>query len=105
MLLLAMDNVEIFENEITDNNTAGLQIISYILTGNPINDPKYDPYPEHAYIHDNHLSGGGKHPGGRYGKMLAGLLGDPFPEIFYDGVLNPKHVKDGKLPRRIRHPL
>src|SRR5580698_3780211 len=98
MLLLAMDNVEIFENEITDNNTAGLQIISYILTGNPINDPKYDPYPEHAYIHDNHISGGGKHPGGRYGKMLAGLLGDPFPEIFYDGVLNPKHVKDGKLP-------
>jgi parallel beta-helix repeat protein len=98
MLLLAMDNVEIFENEITDNNTAGLQIISYILTGNPINDPKYDPYPEHAYIHDNHISGGGKHPGGRYGKMLAGLLGNPFPEIFYDGVLNPKHVKDGKLP-------
>ena len=98
MLLLAMDNVEIFENEITDNNTAGLQVISYILTGNPINDPKYDPYPEHAYIHDNHISGGGKHPGGRYGKMLAGLLGKPFPEIFYDGVLNPKHVKDGKLP-------
>jgi parallel beta-helix repeat protein len=98
MLLLAMDNVEIFENEVTDNNTAGMQVISYILTGNPINDPKYDPYPEHAYIHDNHFSGGGKKPGGRYGKMLAGLLGTPFPEIFYDGVLNPKHAKNGKLP-------
>ena len=93
MLLLAMDNVEIFDNQITDNNTAGLQIISYILTGNPINDPHYDPYPEHAYIHDNHISGGGKNPGGRYGKMLRRLLGKPFPEIFYDGVLNPKHLK------------
>ena len=38
MLLLAMDNVEIFENQITDNQTCGLQVISYILTGNPIND-------------------------------------------------------------------
>jgi parallel beta-helix repeat protein len=98
MLLLAMDNVEIFENEITDNNTAGLQIISYLLTGNPINDPHYDPYPEHAYIHDNHISGGGKHPGGRYGKALAGILGKPFPEIFYDGAHDPKKLKDGKLP-------
>ncbi len=98
MLLLAMDNVEIFDNEITDNNTAGLQIISYLLTGNPINDPHYDPYPEHAYIHDNHISGGGKHPGGRYGKALAGILGKPFPEIFYDGAHDPKKLKDGKLP-------
>jgi parallel beta-helix repeat protein len=98
VLLLAMDNVEIFENEITDNQTCGLQVISYILTGNPINDKQYDPYPEHAYIHDNHISGGGKHPGGRYGKMLAEILGKPFPEIFYDGVVNPKRLVDGKLP-------
>lgn len=98
VLLLAMDNVEIFENEITDSNTCGIQVISYILTGNPINDPRYDPYPEHAYIHDNHISGGGTKPGGRYGKMLAGFLGKPFPEIFYDGVLNPKKLKNGKLP-------
>jgi parallel beta-helix repeat protein len=98
ILLLAMDNVEIFENEITDSNTCGIQIISYILTGNPINDAHYDPYPEHAYIHDNHISGGGTKPGGRYAKWLSGLLGNPFPEILYDGVLNPKHLKDGKLP-------
>jgi parallel beta-helix repeat protein len=97
MLLLAMDNVEIFENQITDNQTCGLQVISYILTGNPINDKEYDPYPEHAYIHDNHFSGGGKHPGGRYGKILAEIVGIPFPEIFYDGVLNPKHTVDGKV--------
>jgi parallel beta-helix repeat protein len=98
VLLLAMDNVEIFENEITDNQTCGLQVISYLLTGNPINDAHYDPYPEHAYIHDNKISGGGKKPGGRYGKMLAQILGQPFPEIFYDGVVNPKRLVDGKLP-------
>jgi parallel beta-helix repeat protein len=98
VLLLAMDNVEIFENEITDNQTAGLQVISYILTQNPINDPQYDPYPEHAYIHDNKISGGGKHPGGRYGRALAQILGTPFPEIFYDGVVNPKRLVNGKLP-------
>lgn len=97
MLLLAMDNVEIFENQVTDNQTCGLQVISYILTGNPINDKDYDPYPEHAYIHDNHFSGGGKHPGGRYGKILAQIVGTPFPEILYDGVLNPKHTVDGKI--------
>jgi len=98
ILLLAMDNVEIFENEISDNQTCGLQVFSYLLTGNPINDPHYDPYPEHTYIHDNHVTGGGANPGGRYGKMLAKLLGKPFPEIFYDGIVNPKKLKDGKLP-------
>jgi parallel beta-helix repeat protein len=98
VLLLAMDNVEIFENDITDNQTCGLQVISYILTQNPINDPHYDPYPEHAYIHDNHISGGGTNPGGRYGRMLAALVGTPFPEIFYDGVVNPKRLVNGKLP-------
>lgn len=98
VLLLAMDNVEIFENEISDSNTCGIQVISYILTGNPINDPHYNPYPEHAYIHDNHITGGGKKPGGRFGKTLASVLGEPFPEIFYDGVHDPKKLKDGKLP-------
>jgi parallel beta-helix repeat protein len=98
ILLLAMDNVEIFENDITDSQTCGIQIISYLLTGNPITDPQYDPYPEHAYIHDNRISGGGKKPGGRFGTLLAEVLGKPFPEIFYDGIVNPKRLKDGKLP-------
>jgi parallel beta-helix repeat protein len=98
MLLLAMDNVEIFENEIADNNTSAVQIISYLITGNPINDPHYDPYPEHAYIHDNHISGCGKNPGGRYGKGLAKVLGNPFPALFYDGAHDPKKLVNGKLP-------
>ncbi len=98
VLLLAMDNVEIFENDIADNQTAGLQVFSYLLTGNPITDPQYDPYPERAYIHDNHVRGGGNNPGGRFGKRLAAVVGTPFPEIFYDGILNPKKLKDGKLP-------
>ena len=102
MLLLAMDNVEIFDNQITDNNTAGLQIISYILTGNPINDPKYDPYPEHAYIHDNHISGGGKHPGGRYGKCWRVSWAIRFPKSFTTACSIPNTLKDGKLPPEMR---
>ena len=57
------------------------------------------PYPEHAYIHDNHISGGGKQTGGPLWKNAGGdSWASPFPEIFYDGVLNPKQLKDGKLP-------
>jgi parallel beta-helix repeat protein len=64
LLVLANDNIEIFENTIKNHDTVNIGIVSYFVTDKPINDPKYDPYPESIYIHDNKISEGGENPRG-----------------------------------------
>lgn len=99
MTVMAMVDVEIFENEIRDNNTFNIAIYSYLMAERPINDKNYSPYSERVYIHDNVITGGGKKPGGPRVKMMVALLGGKFPQVFYDGVGNPDSMVDGKLPK------
>ncbi len=98
MTVMATDHVELAKNTIENNKTYGLLVISFLVTGKPIEDKAYDPYPEAVSIHDNTFKDNGKEPTGQRAMMLAALLGTPLPEIIYDGILNPKKVVDGKLP-------
>jgi parallel beta-helix repeat protein len=98
MMVLATDQVELYDNTVKDNQTYGLLIVSFLVTGRPIEDKNYDPYPEAVYVHDNTFSGNGTKPAGERGQALAALLGTPMPEIIYDGYLNPKKAQNGKLP-------
>ena len=98
------DRVEIFDNTITDNDTANIIISSYFATGwEGIRDmgEEYDPYPETIYIYDNRLSGGGSSPDGLDLKALKvamfGLTGS-LPDVLWDGYYNPEKVDaDGNL--------
>jgi parallel beta-helix repeat protein len=102
MLVLANDNIEIFENTIKNHNTLNIGIVSYFITDKPINDPKYDPYPEAIYIHDNKISEGGENPRGLIVKILSLKLGKPFPDILYDGIIDAKKAVNGSLPDNLR---
>lgn len=100
----ANDKVEIFANEISDNNTANIIISSYYSTGFDSSIPvaeHYDPYPEAIYIHDNVFSGGGESPDGlelKALKLAAMGLGEALPDILWDGYTNPQKVgADGAL--------
>ena len=62
LLILANDNIEVFDNQFWDNGNVNLMIYSYTLGGRTIEDPNYDPYPERIYIHDNEFRGGGTSP-------------------------------------------
>lgn len=62
LLILANDNIEVFENQFWDNGNVNLMIYSYTLGGRTIEDPNYDPFPEQIYIHDNEFRGGGTAP-------------------------------------------
>ena len=98
------DEVEIFDNDIADNDTANIIISSYYSTGfqgtrEMVAD--YDPYPETIYIHGNRFSGGGTSPDGLDLKALKvamfGLSGH-FPDILWDGYYNAdKADADGNL--------
>jgi parallel beta-helix repeat protein len=98
MMVLATDQVELFHNTIKDNQSYSLSVISFYVTGRPIEDKEYDPIPEGVYIHDNQISGGGSNPQGALAQMLVPLLGKPLPDILYDGVQNPAKLVDGTLP-------
>ncbi len=98
VMILANDEVEVFDNTIEKNQTTGLSIVSFLLTDRPIKDEKYDPFCEAIHIRDNHFAGNGEKPSGDIGKMLASALGPRLPDILYDGIVDPKKQVDGKLP-------
>lgn len=90
VMILATRNVEVFENKIINNISAGTVIASYYITENPINDTSYKPFPSNIYIHDNfyerpHVKATNK---GRMGKMYTFKLrfGRNVPHILFDGI-------------------
>jgi hypothetical protein len=103
LMVMATDQVEVFQNTIKDNQTYNLGIFSFLITGRPIEDKDkdYDPIPESIYVHDNTFSGGGDKPGGARGQLLVGLLGTPIPDILYDGIHNPTKLVNGKVPANL----
>jgi parallel beta-helix repeat protein len=102
LMVMATDHVELKKNTVKDNKTYGLIVVSFLITGRPIEDKEYDPISEAVYAHDNVFEGNGKDPTGKRSKLLIPLLGEKFPEIIYDGIVNPKKLVDGKLPEKQR---
>lgn len=102
VIVLATNQVEIFNNQIINNKSVGTCIISYYMTENPINDKDYYPYPTGIAIHDNnyerkHVRATSK---GRLGKLLRYKLhfGKNMPHILYDGIVDSKTLNaDGTV--------
>jgi parallel beta-helix repeat protein len=107
ILLLAANNVEIFNNEITNNRTVGTGIISYFITENPIKDSAYYPYPTAIYIHNNNYARQQQKATmhGRMGKLFRFKLkfGKDVPHIIYDGIKDDKlTLSNGQYPTEHR---
>ena len=102
IMIMATDQVEVFENAIQNNQTASVAIISYLISGKKLDDSSYDPYCKSISLHNNQISGGGTHPDGQLGNLLAPVLGVPLPDILFDGAVNPQLLVDGKLPEANR---
>jgi len=103
ILLLAANNVEIFNNEIINNRTSGTSIVSYYITENPIKDSSYYPYPVAVNIHDNNYSRKRQKATmhGRIGKLYRFKLkfGKDVPDIVYDGIMDGKlATENGQYP-------
>ena len=86
------DDVEIFDNEIADNQTANIIISSYFSTGFDTTRGRsaaYDPYPQNIYVTGNTLKGGGDKPGAGFDRLMA-LGGGRLPAVLWDGFTDPK---------------
>ena len=101
MMLLAANQVEVFDNDIVDHDTANILIVSFLSTQRAIRDPKYDPYTESIFIHDNRIARGGARPGGKIGETVAPFVGKQLADIVTDGMEDPKKRRDGKLPEEL----
>ena len=88
LMIMANDNIEVFENNFEDNNSANVLIVSYLINEIPITDPNYDPFPEAIYLHNNQYKGGGETPDSEPLALLQTATGQPLPDIIWDGMLS-----------------
>lgn len=102
LMIMANDQVEVFDNEIGGNQTANCAVISFLSTNRPFDDPQYDPFPEGIYIHDNKFSEGGQDPQGQIGKIYRDAAELPMPDIVVDGVVHQENLVDGRPPADAR---
>lgn len=88
LMIMANDNIEVFENNFENNNSANVLIVSYLINELPITDPNYDPFPEAIYIHNNRYQGGGETPDSEPLALLQAATGQAIPDIVWDGMLS-----------------
>ncbi len=102
LIIMATDNAEVFGNAFTGNKTANVSIVSFTSTQREYDDPGYDPVPEGIAVHDNTFEGGGDDPEGLLAEAIGELVGTPFPDIVWDGVIDQSKMVDGELPPEYR---
>ena len=98
MMILENDEIEVFGNNFSDNDTTSILIVSYYITERPFDDPNYDPFPESIYIHDNEINGGGTNPDSEPLQLLQSSTGgQAIPDIVWDGTVVPGKTADQVL--------
>lgn len=94
VIINSNDKVEVFDNNISNNNTANILISSYFsanYAGQRELAEDFDPYPEDIFIYGNVFDGGGKVPGSDYLMQIRDAVygsEGAFPDIIWDGIVN-----------------
>lgn len=91
IIVMATNQCDVFNNEISGHNTVSAAIVSYLALAKPFKDSIYDPYCGGISLHDNKITrGSGKlDQTVVFGKMFAAMFGDQVPDVVYDGFVNP----------------
>ena len=87
IIIQANSFVEIFDNDIGDNETVNIAIVTY---GYETDDEDYYPHPRAIQIHGNRFGKSGYNPDletGELAKILFDVSEGDMPDIFWDGIL------------------
>ncbi len=88
MILLAASENELHHNDVRNNLTTGIVIVSYIeaLFGNT-SDKTFDHFPKKNFVHDNRFEANGQKPE----SPIKDVVGPPpAPDLLWDGCTDPK---------------
>ncbi|MFZ6665523.1 parallel beta-helix domain-containing protein [Peijinzhouia sedimentorum] len=91
-MIMAYREVEVFDNEIGDNQTINACVISYLITGLPINDMDYNPFSSQISFYNNKfVNTQAPNPdlSKEMGQLIAGVFGNNIPDIAFDGFVEP----------------
>jgi parallel beta-helix repeat protein len=100
ILVMATDQVEVFDNEIANHSSANTTVSSYLITQLEFTDPEYNPFPSAVFIYDNNFSRVPALPDTTrmMGQILAEIFQMDVPDIIHDGVFNPADLMaDGSI--------
>ncbi len=101
IVINANDRVEIFGNDIAENQTANILISSYFSAGYSSDREtaeSFDPYPQGIFIYDNNFRAGGNAPDREELEMLRlAMFGEDgaLPDVVWDGFVNPELSGEG----------
>ena len=90
ILTMSTDNVEIFDNDIYDNVTSGIAMISFALTLLPY-PATFDIWPEKVHVYGNRVHNNSHAPSNTIGQVIALQFGDDLPDIWWDRLRDPAH--------------
>ena len=87
IIIQANSHVEIFDNDIGDNDTINIAVVTY---GYDTEDENYYPHPRSIQIHGNRFGKSGYNPDletGELAKILFEISDGDMPDIFWDGIV------------------
>ncbi len=85
VMVMANRDIHVFENEIDQNQTAAVMVVSYTQK---YDDLTYNPLPRDIAVHDNKIGKNGWAPQFPGGDAIAQAMGGSIPPIVWDGVTN-----------------
>ena len=83
IMIMANENIEVRDNDIRNNATAGILVVSY---QEETEDKNYNPIPNKIYIHNNFLSNNGYDVDKKRAGPISDVIPGKAPEIIWDGV-------------------
>ena len=98
IMLMANRDVHVFDNEIDQNQTAAVMLVSYTQK---YDDLTYNPLPRDIVVRDNKIGKNGWAPQFPGGDVIAKALGGSVPPTVWDGVNN--YTRKGATSPEVVH--
>lgn len=98
VMIMANRDIHVFENDIDQNQTAAVMIVSYTQA---YDDLTYNPLPRDIVVRDNRIGRNGWAPQFPGGDMVAKAMGGTLPPVIWDGVTN--YTRKGATAPEVVH--